>query len=244
MKKIIFPILAIALIACKPTNNPEQPEQPAAPDTTETPALTERTISFENATLDENNVMFNAPYSEDILNFSNHFESEYLYWEDFAISAVYDDTTTGFMNMYGSISASAYEGNNFAVVFHGGYYGIPTISAKQDFQPQSLRINNSTYCYFDLLNGSAYSKKFEAGDYFYITATGYDANGKETDHADFYLADFRDGKSIIVRDWTLFDLTPLDTCRSIKFSFTSTDMGDFGMNTPAYAIIDNLIIKY
>lgn len=240
MKKTILSIaLAVAMMACK-TNEPTTPEQPGTPDT---PALSEKVISFEKAKLDENNVMFNAPYSEDILSFSNHFDSEHLYWEDFAISAVYDDTTAGFMNMYGSISASAYEGNNFAVVFQG-YYNLPTISAKQDFQPQSLYINNSTYCYLDLLNGSAYSKKFEAGDYFYITATGYANDSTETGRADFYLADFRDGKSLIVRDWTMLDLTPLGTCRTIKFSFTSTDMGEFGMNTPAYAIIDKLTIKY
>lgn len=240
MKKTILSIaLAVAMMACK-TNEPTTPEQPGTPDT---PALSEKVISFEKAKLDENNVMFNAPYSEDILSFSNHFDSEYLYWEDFAISAVYDDTTAGFMNMYGSISASAYEGNNFAVVFQG-YYGLPTISAKQDFQPQSLYINNSTYTYFSLLNGDDYCRKFATGDYFSITATGYDANEKETGHTDFYLADFRDGKSLIVHDWTKLDLTPLGTCRTIKFSFTSTDMGDFGMNTPAYAIIDNVTIKY
>ena len=229
------------MFACKSkTDEPTAPEQPDTPDT---PILTEKAISFEKAKLDENNVMFSAPYSEDILTFSNYYDSEYLYWEDFAISAVYDDTTAGFMNMYGSISASAYEGNNFAVVFQG-YYNLPTISAKQDFQPQSLYINNSTYCYLALLNGSDYSKKFEAGDYFYITATGYANDSTETGHADFYLADFRDGKSVIIRDWTSFDLTSLGTCRTIKFSFTSTDMGDYGMNTPAYAIIDNMVIKY
>lgn len=248
MKKTLLSIaIILAMLACKSkTNEPTAPEQTTTSeqaDTAETPSLTEKCITFERAKLDANYVMFDTPYSEDILTFSNYYDSEYLYWEDFAISAVCDDTTAGFMNMYGSISASAYEGNNFAVIFQG-FYGLPTISAKQDFQPQNIRINNSTYTYFSLLNGDNYCHKFAEGDYFFITATGYDANEKETGHADFYLADFREGKSLIVRDWTLFDLTPLGTCRAIKFTFTSTDMGDYGMNTPAYAIIDNMVIKY
>jgi len=236
MKKLFFSLaIILAFAACKKNNEPNQPK--------EDPKLTEATISFEKATLDENNVMFNAGYSEDILSFSNHFESEYLYWEDFAISAVYDDTTAGYLNMFGSIAASAYDGNNFAVVFQG-YYGLPTISAKQDFQPQSIYVNNSTYCYLSLLNGDSYARKFADGDFFYLTATGYDSTDKETGHVDFYLADFREGKSTIVKDWTMLDLTPLGTCRSIKFTFTSTDMGESGMNTPATAIIDKIRIKY
>jgi len=232
MKKLFFSLaIILAFVACKTNNDPKEPE------------LAEKTISFEKAKLDANNVMFNASYTEDILTFSNYFDADYLYWEDFAISAIYDDTTSGYVNMFGSVAASAYDGNNFAVIYQG-YYGLPTISAKQDFKPQSVYVNNSTYCYFSLLNGDSYARKFAAGDYFYMTATGYDANDKETGHVDFYLADFREGKSLIVKDWTLFDLSSLGTCRSIKFTFTSTDTGESGMNTPATAIIDKINIKY
>lgn len=241
MKKTLFIIIiAAAMFSCKKNNN-----EPTAPTTPDEPKLTEKSISFENAVLDSNKVMDNVPYTEDILTFNNYYDTAYSYWAGFAISAVYNDTNPSpYENMYGSITGSAYDGNNFAVIYYDSYNCTPTISAKQDFQPQNIRINNSTYGYFDLSNGSTYSKKFETGDYFYITATGYDAKEKETGHADFYLADFRDGKTLIVRDWSIFDLTPLGTCRSIKFTFTSTDMGDWGMNTPATAIIDYITIKY
>ena len=228
MKKVIFSlVLALVLTACVSID----------------PKYSSATISFEDAVLDENNVMFSTPYSEESLTFSNYYDPEYLYWEDFAISAVYDDTTPDYTNMFGSITASAYEGNNFAVIFQG-YYGVPTISCDNDFWPNSLHITNSTYTYNTILNGNAYSEAFADGDFFYVTITGYDSNDVETGHVDVYLADYREGKSEILNTWNAVDLSAIGFCRKMTFTFTSSQNNEFGILTPAYALIDNLLIKY
>jgi len=46
-----------------------------------------------------------------------------------------------------------------------------------------------------------------------------------------------------VEDWTWVDLTSLGTqVVSLEFELTSSDVGEFGMNTPSYFLFDNLSI--
>jgi hypothetical protein len=60
---------------------------------------------------------------------------------------------------------------------------------------------------------------------------------------DAYLADFRvsdNSQDYVVDDWTFVDLGTLGTVDSLSFELSSSDTGDFGMNTPAYFALDNL----
>ena len=84
-----------------------------------------------------------------------------------------------------------------------------------------------------------YGKKFTTGDWFKLIITGY-KNEVETAKVEFYLADFRAGKSSIINKWTKVDLEKLNEVDKIKFTMESSDIGDYGMNTPAYACIDNI----
>ena len=101
-------------------------------------------------------------------------------------------------------------------------------------------INNNTYAALSMQDGDAYSKKFAAGDWFKVTATGYKEDGTQTGTADIYLADFRDGKSYICAAWTKVDLSALGTFNKVAFTISSRDVGDYGMNTPAYFCIDDV----
>ena len=70
---------------------------------------------------------------------------------------------------------------------------------------------------------------------------GLDDQGREVGVEPFYLADYRDGKSDALSAWTWVDLTGLgDNVSRLEFRMDSTDVGQFGMNTPAYFAIDNL----
>ena len=60
-----------------------------------------------------------------------------------------------------------------------------------------------------------------------------------TGTVDFYLA--KDGK--ILKDWTYCDLSSLGEVTKLTFALSSTDNGDYGMNTPAYFCIDELGAK-
>ncbi|HKL40270.1 MAG TPA: DUF4465 domain-containing protein, partial [Cryomorphaceae bacterium] len=70
-------------------------------------------------------------------------------------------------------------------------------------------------------------------------------NGELTGtEVEFYLADYTfsdNSQDYIVDEWTYVDLTSLGDADSLSFTLTSSDVGEFGMNTPAYFCIDDLI---
>ena len=75
---------------------------------------------------------------------------------------------------------------------------------------------------------------------FYITNSGYDAEDKVTGTKEYYLADLRDyRRSYIINDWRYVDLSGLGKVSKLSFKLTSSDNGDYGMNTPAYFCFDN-----
>ena len=65
-----------------------------------------------------------------------------------------------------------------------------------------------------------------------------------TDSLEIFLADFRfqeDSLDYILDRWTEFDLSSLGPVDSLQISLSSSDNGGFGMNTPAYFCIDDII---
>ncbi len=61
-----------------------------------------------------------------------------------------------------------------------------------------------------------------------------------------YLADYRfaDSQQDFIRDdWLLLDLRSLGTIRSLRFDIESSDVGNFGINTPTYFALDNITIS-
>jgi len=97
-------------------------------------------------------------------------------------------------------------------------------------------------------NGDAIAKKFggETGDdpdFFLLTIRKYLDGTLSTDSVNFYLADYRfedNTEDYIVKDWTWLDLTSLGNADSLNFSLSSSDVGEFGMNTPAYVCVDQI----
>lgn len=109
------------------------------------------------------------------------------------------------------------------------------IAASQSFNPVYVKVTNTAYSYYTMLEGNDFAKKFEAGDWFKLIAHGVTADGTETT-AEFYLADMNNGG--IVTDWQTFDLTPLGEVVAVYFTMESSDSGQWGMNTPSYFALD------
>jgi hypothetical protein len=76
----------------------------------------------------------------------------------------------------------------------------------------------------------------------WIIAEGYSSEDK--DSTEFYLADYRftdDQQDYIVDSWQKIDLTQFGfMVAKVNFRFESSDMGDWGVNTPTYFAIDNI----
>lgn len=179
-----------------------------------------------------------------ILRCHNVFE-DYGYgsnsWKGMACSNHTDRDSVGFGNQYSVYAASGAEGSAKFAVLHSD---SALCTFNYPVRVNSLMINNATYAYLTMkygTDGSGFARKFEAGDYFLVNIAGIDVNGARTGSSvDVYLADFREGKSLICNTWTPIPLSNLGTVKSLLFTYASTDTSGVYINTPTYACIDNL----
>ncbi len=191
-----------------------------------------------------NNSVFTTNFSSGDYNFSNSYDTTWGaasgYWSSgWAYSNMTDSTTSGFTNQY-----SAKPGGGHPI--GGANYAIGKPNSTIVFNnPDGLSINitNSTYAANSMRDGDAFAKKFTNADqdYFKLHIYGY-SNGSIADSTEFYLADFTHTDSTldyIVTDWQYVELLP-GPYDSVSFDLSSSDVGAFGMNTPAYFCIDNV----
>jgi len=184
------------------------------------------------------------------MKFVNQYNSAWKSWNGFSYSEKNDVTTGGFENEF-SVIDPANKTNTFAVYYpsFGGDIFAQFID-NNDFTIQSIDLCNSTYAGLTMKNGNAFCKKFGGtsgtdADWFKVTISGYDHNNNKIGTKEVYLADYRStdsSKDYILTKWTKIDLSSLGKVNKITFSFTSSDSGAYGINTPTYVCVDN--IKY
>jgi len=175
-----------------------------------------------------------------------------------AISQWNDMDDESFLNqcsVYAKNATTGFGGHNgsktFAVVFGGFESNFPAISfndGETECTFDHFYVTNSTYAALSMINGDFVAKKFsyDDEDWFKLVIDAYDKNGNSTGTSvEFYLADFRTPTSPgVITEWTKVDLTPLgNKVHTVKFDLQSSDVGDWGMNTPAYFCFDNLAVK-
>ena len=178
----------------------------------------------------------------------NNYNPDWDSWDGFAISADTDVTTPGFGNQYSCIAGAGNDGSqSYAVSFASPTPSIETIQDGTIIQ--QIAINNSTYAYLSMLDGDNYAKKFggltgDDPDYFLLTIKGYRYGELLPDTLDHYLADFRfedNSQDYIQSDWVILDiLQTIGQADNLTFELSSTDVGVFGMNTPAYFCLDDV----
>ncbi len=177
----------------------------------------------------------------------NSFDSRFGgFWSGWSISSVANATTPGFGNQYAAFPGGGSNSPTYGVAFGNTY-----LSFTQTVQLHTIDLANTTYAALSMRDGDRFSKKFGGAtgndpDLFRVTLRGYsEANrsGNVTGSIFFDLADYRfadNSLDFIRSDWTRLDLSGLGLVRSIGFEFTSTDVGEFGINTPTYFAMDNL----
>jgi hypothetical protein len=109
----------------------------------------------------------------------------------------------------------------------------------------SISVANTTYAYLSMKHGDDFARKFEQDDWFKLTVFGYNENEEQIDEVvEFYLADFTDenpDNHYILDNWETIDLSSLGEVKKLSFLLESTDNGDWGMNTPNYFAIDDIV---
>ena len=159
------------------------------------------------------------------------------YWNGFSVSSMTDTTTAGYTNQYSAITGSGNGDAYYAVLF-------PSSSVNLLGTVQSIDLTNTTYAYLSMLNGDSFAKKFVSGDFFKVVITGYSGindTGSTTGAVTSVLANYTSDASKPLNVWKTVDLTSLGAAQSLGFSFLSSDVGQFGINTPTYVAIDNLV---
>ncbi len=174
--------------------------------------------------------------------FNNSYDQTFGSWSGWSYSNVNDISTAGYNNQYAAYTGTGAGGSgNYGVgccsdPAFGGV--LPTITIPDGMQVQSALFTNTTYAALSMLNGDMFAKKFGPNDWFDLTITGEDASNHVVGKVDFFLAQ----NGSIVNTWQSVNLGSLAAARTLQFGLTSSDVGAFGMNTPAFFAMDNLTL--
>ena len=184
-------------------------------------------------------------------HFGNNYNADWVSWDGFSYSNLTDAAMQGIAAQYNAIAGSGQNGSaNYAVAYIG-WATPPTMTLEEPGFVAGLYVTNSNYAYYSMLYGDAFAKKFggaggDEPDWFKLTITGRDIDGNAAGTVDFYLADYRfedNGKDYIVDTWRYVDLTPLGEVVNLEFALSSSDVGDWGMNTPGCFAIDTIVYE-
>lgn len=208
---------------------------------------------FENLGLRPGQYINNAApedgFQSGSLELPNFFDTEFQSWFGWAVSADTNTTTPGFLNQYSSIVGKGALGTSaYAIAY---IYDPALIRLRYNAvgKPMiGMYVTNSTYAYLSMRDGDAFAKKFggESGndpDFFLMTIKKYAGGVLADDSINVYLADYRSpdpSKDYILNEWRYVNLTTLGEVDSLSITLSSSDVGIFGMNTPAYVCIDQV----
>ena len=203
--------------------------------------------SYDNGSLGPDNFDFGD------INLSNSYDDTWGSWSGFSISNITDNTTAGFGNQYSAYTGGGNNSENYGVFYPSG----EITGENMMIGIMSISITNATYSAISMRDGDAFAKQFgsvngpdgnpdgtNGEDFFKVWVIGWDHTGAMSDSVEFYLADYRfadDQDDYIVEDWNTIDLMSFPfLVNKVTFRFESSDVGDWGMNTPAYFAIDDI----
>ena len=164
-------------------------------------------------------------------------------WEGFTLSTVSQDTA----NVFGCVANGGLGG--LATPYIIGYYS-EWVSASQGFSSNIVDFNGEYYPEYvyicqnsntmeGITNGVFNSRPFTPADTLTLIIQALDSTMKPTATTRYYLA--VDGTKN--QSWVQVPLTSLGKTSRLSFSMTTTEIGDFGANTPMYFALDGLTIN-
>lgn len=180
------------------------------------------------------------------VDFENRYIPSFATWSRWAYSNRNDTATADFSNDLSAFTSSGPDGN-----FGVNYDQINRIALGAGMHvPMSVAIANITYPALTMRDGDGFSKKFGGvsgndPDFFLLEIIGLDSTNATTGTVPVYLADYRfadNSMDYILSDWLTVDLSPLGSgVETLEFRMSSSDNGAFGVNTPTYFAMDNLV---
>lgn len=157
-----------------------------------------------------------------------------IYFDGVTVSSETANTSTGYEEAFRSTKGGAYAGKNFGVWYpHWG--ATEDVTCEAHIIP-GFYINNTAYTVEAITKGTCPPARiFTETDELKLIITGK-LEGEVQGTVEVELAS--NGKYIA--EWTYIPLAMLGEVDALAFEITSTDTGEFGINTPTYFCFDNL----
>ena len=232
MKKMLFcALVCVALCGCKKSS------------TTFVDDVEPNVESFETQFEGD----YHYGYETDKLSFEHFYNEEFSYWGGFALTRKFDTAAANglFENQYAVYNASASEGDGALIYYYDSYNEPCDIVLKDATMLTSVRLNLTTYTYASITDEdiNSYARTFADGDYLKVVFTPIDRDMQPVDsqRVECYVVDYRDGRRFVADSWNEFELDAIEgSYYGVRVVIETTDVGDYGANTPLYICMDDL----
>lgn len=165
-------------------------------------------------------------------------------WEGFTISKVSQDTA----NVFGCVANGglAGVGTPYVIGYYSSWiteslgYSSNIILFDQEYYPEYVYICQNSNTMEAITNGGVFNARaFTENDTLALIISTLNSGMEETKSITYYLAvdgEKNDG-------WIKVPLTALGQAAGLSFRMTTTDIGQFGENTPMYFALDGLTVN-
>ncbi len=184
-----------------------------------------------------------ASFATNAATFVNVYTPAWDSWAGYAFSSVSNTADGSWANQYAAAQALD---RPYAVGFHSHWDGVePEILFDLPVAPRSVLLNNTTYAALAMRDGNPPARAFASNDTLVLTLTARDLDGEVVATTNHFLADFRGTNALIQTNWTPLDLSWMPPAvASLVGTVASTDVGDWGPNTPTYFALADLAYAY
>ena len=165
-------------------------------------------------------------------------------WEGFTISKVSQDTA----NVFGCVANGglAGVGTPYVIGYYSSWiteslgYSSNIILFDQEYYPEYVYICQNSNTMEAITNGGVFNARaFTENDTLALIISALNSSMEETKSITYYLA--VDGEKN--NGWIKVPLTALGQAAGLSFRMTTTDIGQFGENTPMYFALDGLTVN-
>lgn len=165
-------------------------------------------------------------------------------WEGFTLSKVAQDTA----NVFGCVANGGKTGNGtpYAIGYFSEWvteslgYSSNIIYFDQEYYPEYIYVCQNSNTMEAITHGKVFNARaFTETDTLALTISALNNKNEEIAHITHYLA--VDGKKN--DSWEKVPLTALGKAAGLSFRMTTTDIGDYGANTPLYFALDALTVN-